>query len=356
MRNLFSTATAALIAMAACSQAQSQPVNRNDPWRPEDHPELAGLRAERRAIALERKKLMQWPDGLRVLRNLDYVPNNHESAHKLDIFIPENKTKNPLTLIVHVHGGGWSAGDKEQEHLFIPLLNRGYAVATINYRLSHEALWPAQIYDCKAAIRWLREHAHEYGYDPNKIGVWGESAGGHLVAMLGTTSGDPAMEGNVGDLHVSSKVQAVCDWFGPTDLVTLPRQSELAVAAQHSGKATARGFTEELLGGRVEDHKAEAKQASPITYVTSSCPPFLIMHGDRDTLVPPSQSQELYDALRAKNVDATFKIVAGAGHAGAYFQRYGERKMVWEFFDAKLKGVHSIGSAQTPSMLNHAIR
>jgi acetyl esterase/lipase len=363
MRNFFSLISAAVIAVAASSPAQAQTVNRNDPWRPDGHDDASGLRAQRRAAAEERRRLMIWPANLRMVKSVDYVPGSHEVAHQLDLFIPTgptspdaspaSKERRGLPLVVHIHGGGWSAGDKEQEHIFVPLLHQGYAVAAINYRLSGEALWPAQIYDCKAAIRWLRAHAQEYGINPDKIGVWGESAGGHLAAMIATTSGENEWEGNEGNLQVSSRVQAVCDWFGPSDLVTLVQQSGKPISLDpHEKLRSAREFTEGLLGGKVENHLNQARQASPITYVSKTSAPILIMHGDRDTLVPPAQSTELYMALKAKNADATLHIVQGAGHGGPQFYRFDIRKQVSDFFDWKLKGVHPAGTAQATAGAN----
>jgi hypothetical protein len=161
--------------------------------------------------------------GVKSHRDLVYVEGGHE-RHKLDLYLPE-KADGPLPLIIWVHGGGWQNGSKDGcPPLRGGYIERGYAVASINYRLSGHAVFPAQIEDCKAAIRWLRAHAKEYGLDAKRFGVWGSSAGGHLVALLGT-SGD-VKEFDVGaNLDQSSRVQAVCDYYGPTDFtvfVTTP--------------------------------------------------------------------------------------------------------------------------------------
>jgi len=149
-----------------------------------------------------------------VYRDLSYVPNGHE-RQKLDLFVPK-EGKN-LPLIIRIHGGAWLGGSKEGEWPN-DYLRFGYAVARINYRLSQHAIFPAQIEDCKAAVRYLRANARKYNLDPNRFGVWGASAGGHLVALLGTT-GD-VKEFDVGEnLSVSSRVQAVADYFGPTDFL-----------------------------------------------------------------------------------------------------------------------------------------
>ena len=157
------------------------------------------------------------PQGVQVLRNLPYVANGHE-RNRLDIYLPEKPTGR-LPLVVWIHGGGWEAGSKE-DCPAVPLIAKGYAVASINYRFSQHALFPAQVEDCKAAIRWLRANAAKYHLDPDHIGVWGESAGGHLVAMLGTTGGIKEFDKG-GNLDQSSRVQCVVDFFGPAEMLTM---------------------------------------------------------------------------------------------------------------------------------------
>ena len=158
----------------------------------------------------------------------------------------------------------------------MPLAAKGYAVASINYRLSQHAVFPAQIEDCKAAIRWLRANAAKYHLDPDHIGVWGASAGGHLVALLGTTGSVKELEGKGGNLDQSSRVQCVVDWFGPTDLATMGGSHD------KPGSPESR-----LIGGPVQENKEKARKASPLTYVSKDSAPFLIMHGDQDNTVPP---------------------------------------------------------------------
>jgi acetyl esterase/lipase len=157
------------------------------------------------------------PKGVRFLQDLQYVEHGHE-RNRLDLYLPE-KAESRLPLIVWIHGGGWQAGSKEACPT-VYLAAKGYAVASINYRLSQHAAYPAQIEDCKAAIRWLRANAAKYHLDPDRVGVWGGSAGGHLVALLGTTAGMKELEGKGGNLDQSSRVQCVVDFFGPTDFVT----------------------------------------------------------------------------------------------------------------------------------------
>jgi acetyl esterase/lipase len=258
------------------------------------------------------------PPGVKVLRNLPYVENGHE-RQKLDLYLPE-KENSPLPVVVWVHGGGWQGGSKEGCPA-VPMVRKGFAVASINYRLSQHAKFPAQIEDCKAAIRWLRAHAKQYRLDANHIGVWGASAGGHLVALLGTT-GDRKAFGTVGEnTEQSSKVQAVCDWFGPTDLLHL-----VSLNAKPNNPVTL------LLGGPAQENKEKALQASPLTYVAKGDPPFLIMHGDRDPLVPLSQSEEFANALRKARVEVTLRVLKGAGHGGPAFRTPEIKKQVEEFF------------------------
>ena len=246
-------------------------------------------------------------EDVTVLRGIEYVPNGHD-RQRLDLYLPHDPQSRRLPLIVWVHGGGWRSGDKKNcpaRRFF----GEGYAVASINYRLSRHAVFPAQLQDCKAAIRWLRANADERGIDPNRIGVWGSSAGGHLVALLGTTGAVDEFE--VGpNRHVSSRVQAVCDFFGPTDFTRMNRfPSTIDHDAADSPESR-------LIGGPVQENRDKARRADPITYVSAEAPPFLIVHGDADPLVPHNQSELLYEALRRAGVDTTFYTVRGGRHGG----------------------------------------
>ncbi len=263
----------------------------------------------------------------RVLRDLAYVSHGHE-RQKLDLYLPVEKPTGPLALVIWVHGGAWMSGSKDYCPAR-PLLEQGYAVASINYRLSQDALFPAQIEDCKAAVRWLRAHAGEYGLDPKRFGAWGASAGGHLVALLGTT-GDVA-EFDVGEnLDQSSRVQAVCDFFGPTNFAKMSAfPSDMNHDAADSPES-------KLIGGPVQEMPDEVRQADPITYVSEDDPPFLIVHGDQDPLVPLNQSELLVAALEKANVPVTLYIVKEGGHGG--FQDPEVDKLVSKFFAENVKG------------------
>ena len=260
------------------------------------------------------------PQGTKVLRDLEYVKGGHE-RQKLDLYLPEKVEQAPLPVIVWIHGGGWRGGSKDNCPA-MGFATQGYAVASINYRLSQHATFPAQIEDCKAAIRWLRANAAKYHFDPDHIGVWGASAGGHLVALLGTT-GD-LKKWDVGDnLNQSSRVQAVVDFFGPTDFRNLKGDAESPVS--------------KLLGGPAAENKEKAAAASPVTYVAKGDPPFLIIHGDMDPLVSVSQSEVLAEALKKAGDDVTLKVLPGAKHGGREFATPETRKVIREFFDKHLK-------------------
>lgn len=261
------------------------------------------------------------PPGTKVLRDIEYIKDGHE-RNKLDLYLPE-EAKGPLPLIVWVHGGAWRAGSKER-CLALPLVAKGYAIASINYRLSQHDTFPAQIEDCKAAIRWLRANSKKYNLDPQRFGAWGSSAGGHLVALLGTTGDVKEFDSKGGNLQESSRVQAVCDWFGPADFQrTIGGRADSPVA--------------QLLGGPPEENKEKAAKASPVTHASKDDPPFLIMHGDEDPSVPIKQSELLAEALKKAGVEVTLHTLKGAKHGGPEFNSPESMKMIADFFDKHLK-------------------
>lgn len=271
----------------------------------------------------DKRPPLQVPAGVKVERNLEYVPGGHE-RQKLDLYRPE-KGKAPLPLIVWVHGGGWQAGSKDRPPVLY-LVKKGYALASVNYRLSQHATFPAQIEDCKAAIRWLRANAKKYGLDPKHVGAAGASAGGHLVALLGTTADVKELDGVGGNKDQSSRVQAVVDLFGPTDF------QHLGPNADRAGGAIAK-----LLGGPPSENKEKAKQASPVAHVSKDAAPFLILHGDMDKTVALKQSQLLTDALKKAGVEVRLITLEGAGHGGPAFSQPEQRQAIEDFFDKHLK-------------------
>jgi acetyl esterase/lipase len=258
-------------------------------------------------------------EGIKTLRDLAYVENWHPQ-NRLDLYLPE-KAKGRLPLVVWIHGGGWQGGSKEGCPV-VSMAAKGYVVASINYRFAQHAVFPAQIEDCKAAIRWLRANAAKYHLDPDRVGVGGDSAGGHLVALLGTTGGVKDLEGDLGNLDQSSRVQAVVDLFGPTDFVTWDPNFNKAVYS----------MIEHLLGVSPQEDKEKARRASPIAYVTKDSAPFLILHGDQDNVVPLGQSESLAEALQKAGVEVTLKVVHGSGHGGAAFFSPESRKLIEDFF------------------------
>ena len=261
------------------------------------------------------------PAGVKTTRDIEYAKPDGKPQF-LDLYLPE-KADGPLPLVIWIHGGAWMGGDKRGNPA-LGMTGRGYAVASINYRLSQEAKWPAQIFDCKAAVRFLRAKAKEYNLDPDRFGVWGSSAGGHLVAMLGTSGGVKELEGDLGNPGVSSRVQAVCDFCGPTDFTVIDKFPNGAVKP-----------VTQLIGGAIAENIEKTRTANPITYVSKDDPPFLILHGDQDKTVPINQSELLNEALKAAGVWVKFVPVPGAGH---YLISPEATKTVNEFFDEKLKG------------------
>ena len=259
-----------------------------------------------------------------VLRNIEYATVDGISL-LLDLYLPESSPTKSVPLVIWVHGGGWRSGTKDQT-LAPGILGEEYAIASVEYRLSDVATYPAQIHDVKAAVRWLRAHADAYGLDPERFGAWGSSAGGHLVALLGVSCGNEELEGTVGEyLDESSCVQAVCDFYGPTDFLSIMEQRGVGPARRPMAEDV-------LLGGLVEDLSDLAKLASPLTHVSADVPPFLIMHGSEDPVVPVEQSIGFNLALRSFGIDSTLIIIDGAGHG---FPRE-ELTPVKPFFDRVL--------------------
>jgi acetyl esterase/lipase len=239
--------------------------------------------------ALRPQRVPRVPRGTTVRRNLAYVTGGH-ARQKLDVYVPKGARNPPLVILVH--GGSFVEGDKRDEDAaaFVTL---GYAVASINYRYASDAAFPAQIEDCKAAVRWLRANAASYGYDPERFGARGSSAGGFLVTLLGVTGATSTYDVGA-NLDVSARVQAVADRYGPIE---------------YSG-------------------------VNVLRYVSKDCPPFIIVHGDRDPLVPYDQSELLVAALERAGVVVTLYTVKGGGHGG--FDDPNAEALVREFFATHL--------------------
>ena len=254
---------------------------------------------------VEKSRLKQpgLPPGVKAERDLAYVENGHE-RQKLDLYWPSDvkDESKPLPLIVWIHGGAWAAGNKDNPPA-LRLIPEGYAVASLNYRLSQHAVYPAQIEDCKTAVRWLRANAAKYRLDPDHFGAWGASAGGHLVALLGTTGEVKELDGKGANLDQSSRVQCVVDWCGPTDFTSFAAMADVPTSP-----------VAKLLGGVVKEHRELAEKASPAKFANRNSAPFLIQHGDKDSVVPIRQSETLEQSLKTAGVEVTLQKISGAGH------------------------------------------
>lgn len=271
---------------------------------------------------------------------LDVAYAAASEAQKLDVYLP-NEGDGPFPVIVSVHGGAFMMGDKADGQLTPMLagLDRGYAVVGVNYRLSDEAIQPAQINDIKAAIRFVRANAEKYNLDPDRIAAWGGSAGGNLVSLAGTSGGvealsDPAL-GNAG---VSDEVQAVVDWFGPINFATMDEQFTASGTGPANHNA-ADSPESKVLGGALETVPAEVKAANPETYISAEDPPFLIQHGTNDANVPVEQSEDFAAALTRVLGEAkvTLELLEGAAHADAAFTTDENVTRVLDWLDATLK-------------------
>jgi len=258
--------------------------------------------------------------GTRLLPGVPYAGWPGVRPLELDLWLPPEKPEpEPVPAVVFLHGGGWRAGSRRLAgpafagagpNPFEQVAQAGIAVASADYRLSGEARWPAQLHDVKAAVRWLRARAGELGLDGERIAAWGESAGGHLAALLGLTAGDPALEGSLGVTGPSSRVAAVVAWYAPSDL--------LAMAADTGGQPGDPGTREAgLLGAPPSEVPDLAAQASPLVHVSPAAPPFLLLHGAADRAVPCAQSQRLRDALAEAGAGVELALYPAAGHMWA---------------------------------------
>jgi acetyl esterase/lipase len=254
---------------------------------------------------------------------------------KLDMARPEGD--GPFPAIVFIHGGGWTGGNRQAYKTQIQeAAKRGYVAATITYRLmkfdqakketaTAEPIFPAQIHDAKAAIRWVRANAEKYHVDPNRIGVTGASAGGHLSLLVGLTDKDSQLEGESGSPRQSSRVQAVVNVFGPTEMASGYETSSVAYLFRL------------FMGGTPEEAAETYKKASPLTYVSKDDPPVLTLHGDQDKLVPIAQATMLDEKMKSAGAPHTMKVYEG--QCNGFATKYNQEawKATWDFFDQHLK-------------------
>ena len=262
-------------------------------------------------------------------------------AMKMDILQP--KVQEKLPAIVYVTGGGFINANKDNGiQLRMHLAEAGYVVASIQYRVAPTAQFPQPVEDVKAAIRYLKAHADQYGIDPDRVGIVGGSAGGYLTAMAGTTSGTTTFDKGE-NLQVSSSVKAAVDLYGLSDLTCIGDDYSDAVKAAHRSP----GSTEALWvngspvfggkdGGILADKKA-ADAANPITYISKDSAPMLLMHGTKDYLVSPSQTDLLFQALQQKGIPSERYLVEGAAHGGIYWNQEEVMDIITQFFDRYMK-------------------
>jgi acetyl esterase/lipase len=274
-----------------------------------------------------------------VTKRLDVPYADRSKAQVLDIYYPD--VPGPYPVIVHFHGGAFLFGTQRDVNL-VPMLRgrkRGYAVVSVSYRLSGEARFPAMIHDAKAALRYLRAHAHDLNLLTDKIGVWGPSAGGYIVSMLGVTHGLPAFDDlSLGNATFSSEVQAVVDWCGPCGSFL---DMDSAILANGFGDADHNdplSPESRFLGAPITTIPELVRLASPSTHISKNLPPFLIQHGEADPIVPVQQSQTFAQALGKAGGKVTLLTYPGKGHHGqAWYEEPWMSDLVFDFFDQHLR-------------------
>lgn len=245
------------------------------------------------------------PENVRLIRDVEYARVGGRPLY-LDIYEPKKPIAKPMPAVIWIHGGGWRTGQKIPAPFAVQIASEGFFAVSINYRVSSEARFPAAVYDAKCAVRWIRANAAQYGVNPDRIGVSGGSAGGHLALMVGLVQDTDGLEPDFCLPGVPTNVSAVLSYYGPTNLISM---------VGSAGQAN-RGLLSLFLGASIEEAPDLYRKASPITYVSVDDPPVLMIHGDSDTVVPLSQSRELMEALKPRT-EVQLVVVKNAGHGFA---------------------------------------
>ena len=270
------------------------------------------------------------PEGTIIERDIVYATNG-EREMLLDVYRP--KSDKPLPLVIWFYGGAWDWGNKDRSQPLIPMLSRGYAIAGVTHTKSKEEIFPAVINDCRAAVSFLRLNAERFNLDSARFGAAGESSGGHLAALLATTSDTEEFLKHPVTKKASPAIQAVSPWCGPTDFLKL---NDVKASQNYSNPRSA---PSRLVGKPIKQAPEKCRQANPITYVTKADPPCFIVHGDRDFVVPLNQSELLHAALEEAGVPSTLHVVKGAGHGFSKITPANEKvvEKVMDFFDSQFK-------------------
>jgi acetyl esterase/lipase len=277
-------------------------------------------------------------DTVDVVRDIEYAQTD-SGPLALDLYRPAGAEA--AVTVLYLHGGGWAVGHRTAygAERLVPIAQRGVAVASASYRFTDVARYPAQLHDAKGAVRWLRAHGSELGLATDRIGAWGASAGGYLALMLGLTAGNPELEGDIGGNP--GQDSSVCDWFAPVDLAaTRSGRSEFPLPDFASGPPPDPSYPARLLGLRqIEDDLEAARAASPLHLAAGArggARAYLLMHGDRDGLVPDEQSRAMHAALLSSGIDSSLILLGGANHEGPEFDRAAVLSAVAGFFLAAL--------------------
>jgi acetyl esterase/lipase len=271
-----------------------------------------------------------------VHKDIPYATSANGETLRLDLYLPEAAR---APLLVYIHGGAWERSDKSSMPL-ASLVERGFAIASLDFSPASKARFPGQVHEIKAGIRFLRAEAARYGYDASRIGIVGASSGAHLAAVVGTSNGSAELEGTLGDHRdQSSAVQAIVSYFAATNLTTILDQST------PFGLNIREPALVRLLGAPPKETEALAKLASPVFQVDRADPPLLLLHGDQDPQMPINQSHELEGAYEKQGLEVDFIVVHGAAHGGAAFYSPENLERVASFLGAQLRRSASASAA-----------